>query len=182
MDGLEVWIDIGFIDQNAKDVTKELKQAEVPYQHAHFHLVVGTRHVLSRAWCLFELILRARAGRASWVMFSTEMPSTESIFGGLEDAGAYVYGSQRPGGRAVGAFYSRMKAFDERDLDAIRRKIEKMYSEDEFDEMVTRMVKAAAVVNSPCCRDLRRRPSLSDEEREELLPPLPPRGGGVTVL
>ena len=59
--GLTFWIDILFNDQNSKDITKELDQAERVYMNAQFHAVILSNGPLRRGYCLLEILLRAKA-------------------------------------------------------------------------------------------------------------------------
>jgi hypothetical protein len=58
-----MWIDILFNDQNAIDIKAELKQADLIYLYAKYHLVIASTSVLVRAWCLFEIMTRLKSER-----------------------------------------------------------------------------------------------------------------------
>ena len=56
-----VFIDIFLNDQNSKDIKTELDAAERQYRPASLHIVLGTRRVFTRAWCLYEIAIRKQA-------------------------------------------------------------------------------------------------------------------------
>jgi hypothetical protein len=63
--GARIWVDIFFNDQNAIDIQQELVEADQQYRNAPLHVVLGTRGLFTRAWCLHELMTRKLAGKPS---------------------------------------------------------------------------------------------------------------------
>jgi hypothetical protein len=63
IDACPMWIDILFNDQNAIDIKAELDRAELIYIYARYHLVIASASVLTRAWCLFEIMTRLKSVR-----------------------------------------------------------------------------------------------------------------------
>ena len=65
-----IFVDIMYNDQtNADNIEQELEIAEGYYKEAKHHVVLGTRSVLERAWCLYEIAARREAGKRSQVLF-----------------------------------------------------------------------------------------------------------------
>ena len=80
----ELWIDVWFIDQNSREIVKELAISQEFYCLCQQHLVAATHDcclvaatpecckddtdILDRAWCLWELSLRAYARQRSQIM------------------------------------------------------------------------------------------------------------------
>ncbi len=80
----ELWIDVWFIDQNSREIVKELAISQEFYCLCQQHLVAATfdcclvaatpeccnddTDISDRAWCLWELSLRAYAQRRSQIM------------------------------------------------------------------------------------------------------------------
>ena len=80
----ELWIDVWFIDQNSREIVKELAISQEFYCLCQQHLVAATldcrlvaakpepctddTDISDRAWCLWELGLRAYAQRKSQIM------------------------------------------------------------------------------------------------------------------
>ena len=123
IDSCTMWIDILFNDQNAIDIKKELARAERIYQNALFHAVLFTPTVLTRAWCLFEILTRKSSGKAVVVIGSDE------VEGGFSDWEG-------------GDFFQRMEATVPSDLAEIKDKILKKYvSPEKFNGEVEKMCK-----------------------------------------
>ena len=82
----ELWIDVWFVDQNSREIVKELAISQEFYCLCEQHLVAATldsclipetpecgkddddTDILDRAWCLWELSLRAYARQRSQIM------------------------------------------------------------------------------------------------------------------
>jgi len=78
----ELWIDVWFIDQNSREIVKELAISQEFYCLCDQHLVAATldcclvsatsecddTDISDRAWCLWELGLRAYAQKRSQIM------------------------------------------------------------------------------------------------------------------
>ena len=123
IDSSTMWIDILFNDQNAIDIKKELARAERIYQNALFHAVLFTPTVLTRAWCLFEILTRKSSGKDVVVIGSDE------VEGGFSDWEG-------------GDFFQRMEATVPSDLEEIKDKILKKYvSPEKFNGEVEKMCK-----------------------------------------
>jgi hypothetical protein len=68
-----IFIDIMFNDQtNVGEIANELKVAEGHYRNALLHIILGTRTVLNRAWCLYEIAVRREARRRSQLLLRNE--------------------------------------------------------------------------------------------------------------
>ena len=63
-----VWVDILFIDQLAKNIPVELGVAQEYYILCILHIVAGSKTLLRRGWCLWELGLRAHAKEESLII------------------------------------------------------------------------------------------------------------------
>ena len=63
-----IWIDIFFIDQITADSDLDLDDTEDAVKETPTHLVIGTEGILSRAWILFELLMRKEAGLFSQII------------------------------------------------------------------------------------------------------------------
>ena len=61
IDRRTIFIDILMNDQNSKDIKTELDAAERRYRTAVVHIVLGTKRVFTRAWCLYEIAVRTEA-------------------------------------------------------------------------------------------------------------------------
>ena len=48
-----IFVDILHNDQNSPDIKKELDVSELEYRWALYHIVLGTKGVFTRAWCLY---------------------------------------------------------------------------------------------------------------------------------
>ena len=65
------WIDVWFIDQNARNIPVELAISQEYYMLCPLHLVAASNEeldVLDRAWCIWELSLRAHAKKKALIM------------------------------------------------------------------------------------------------------------------
>lgn len=62
------WIDILFIDQSSKNIPVQLAIAQAYYIKCRWHIVAGSLSLLDRGWCIWELCLRARAGKESLIV------------------------------------------------------------------------------------------------------------------
>ena len=60
---LRFWIDILFINQMSKNIPVELAIAQEYYILCARHVVAGSRSLLDRGWCIWELGLRAHSKR-----------------------------------------------------------------------------------------------------------------------
>jgi hypothetical protein len=65
-----IWIDIFFVDQCSQDIAQELKETEKIYENALYHVVLSAHDLLTRIWCVLELVLRQRAGKRSQVLYA----------------------------------------------------------------------------------------------------------------
>ena len=117
---LTVWIDVLQLDQTASDMRGQLLQSEAEYAGADEHLILGTRTVGERAWCLHEAATRARAGKTSHVLKSLRC-DVEPRF----DITAFVAGSS-------GRFFEEMRATMPADLALIRQRITETYGDPEL--------------------------------------------------
>ena len=116
---LTVWIDVLQLDQNSPDMQAQLLQSEAEYEGADEHIILGTRTVGTRAWCLHEAATRARAGRRSHVLKSLRCEAEPRF-----DVAAFVAGTR-------GLFYEEMRATMPADLALIRRRIDETYGSPE---------------------------------------------------
>ncbi len=58
-----IFIDIFLNDQNTKHIQGELDSAERRYRTVRLHIVLGTKRVFLRAWCLYEIAVRTESGK-----------------------------------------------------------------------------------------------------------------------
>ena len=121
LDDLSLWIDILFVDQNAntETIAEQLDKAALVYQGAEHHFVIGTRRVLSRCWCLQELLYRLLAKKS--FIFLRRDPSIYryeehlDIALGIQDA--------MVGEAEVPNYFDRMEASVPADKEHIGKKI-----------------------------------------------------------
>jgi hypothetical protein len=78
MDNFPIWIDILFIDQVIADPELDLDDTEEAIKESQTHLVIGTENILSRAWIIFELLMRKEAGLFSQII-RARLPEHQSI-------------------------------------------------------------------------------------------------------
>ena len=67
----ELWIDVWFIDQNSRNITTELAISQEYYRLCEQHLIAASgddADVMDRAWCVWEMSLRAYEKRRSQIM------------------------------------------------------------------------------------------------------------------
>ncbi len=67
----QLWIDVWFIDQNCREITKELAISQEYYRLCEQHLIAASGEdldVIDRAWCLWETSLRAYGKKRSQIM------------------------------------------------------------------------------------------------------------------
>jgi hypothetical protein len=67
----ELWVDVWFIDQNCREITKELAISQEYYRLCGQHLIAASgddSDVTDRAWCLWETSLRAYENKKSQIM------------------------------------------------------------------------------------------------------------------
>ena len=67
----ELWVDVWFIDQNCREITKELAISQEYYRLCEQHLIAASGEnsdVMDRAWCLWETSLRAYEKKRSQIM------------------------------------------------------------------------------------------------------------------
>jgi hypothetical protein len=67
----QLWIDVWFIDQNCREITKELAISQEYYRLCEQHLIAASGEdsdVMDRAWCLWETSLRAYEDKRSQIM------------------------------------------------------------------------------------------------------------------
>ena len=72
-----IFIDILLNDQNSKDIKAELDAAELQYRSAPVHIVLGTRRVFSRAWCLYEIAIRSEARKGIQLLLARGEGATD---------------------------------------------------------------------------------------------------------
>jgi hypothetical protein len=85
IDSCLMWIDILFNDQNAIDIKAELDRAELIYCYARYHLVIASASVLTRAWCLFEIMTRLKSDRGKVsILHNWSKGATEFYHAGQE--------------------------------------------------------------------------------------------------
>lgn len=65
---LRFWIDILFINQMSKNIPVELAIAQEYYILCARHVVAGSKSLLDRGWCIWELGLRAHSKRPSIII------------------------------------------------------------------------------------------------------------------
>jgi len=68
MENFPIWMDIFFIDQITADPDLDLDDTEDAVKETPTHLVIGTEDILSRAWIIFELLMRKEAGLFSQII------------------------------------------------------------------------------------------------------------------
>jgi hypothetical protein len=68
IDEATIFIDILLNDQNNSNVEMVLDAAEVFYRHAPLHVAIGTKRMLNRSWCLWELAVRAEQGKKTHIL------------------------------------------------------------------------------------------------------------------
>ena len=130
---LTVWIDVLQLNQNSPDMQDQLLQSEAEYEGADEHIILGTRTVGTRAWCLHEAATRARVGRRSHVLKSLRCEDEPRF-----DVAAFVAGTR-------GLFYEEMRATMPADLALIRRRIDQTYgSPERFNGALLRIFQDAA--------------------------------------
>ena len=65
-----IFVDIMMNDQtNTGAIAQVLDKAEGYYRRARHHVILGLDGVLSRAWCLYEIVVRKQARRQSQVLY-----------------------------------------------------------------------------------------------------------------
>ncbi len=69
---LLVWIDVFFIDQMSKKIKIELGISQEYYILCKNHIVAGSKTLLDRGWCLWELGLRAHSKQDSLIIGNLE--------------------------------------------------------------------------------------------------------------
>jgi WD40 repeat protein len=69
IDQRSIFIDVLINDQTSKDIRKELKVAEEGYQKAKLHIALATEKLYERAWCMFEIAIRAEAKKKTEIIF-----------------------------------------------------------------------------------------------------------------
>ena len=67
---LRIWLDVLFIDQLSTNIPMNLAKAQEVYGLSEQHWVFGTKTLLTRGWCLFELCLRASQKKQSLILGS----------------------------------------------------------------------------------------------------------------
>ena len=75
-----IWVDIFFNDQNSKEITHDLNEAQEIYEKARLHVVFLMYDPLSRGWCLFEVGVRV------WSIlkeFSVDLEQIPMVVGGI---------------------------------------------------------------------------------------------------
>jgi len=112
---LTVWIDVLQLNQNSPNMQAQLLQSETEYERADEHIILGTRTVGTRAWCLHEAATRARVGRRSHVLKSLRCEAEPRF-----DVAGFVAGTR-------GLFYEEMIATVPADLALIRHRINETY-------------------------------------------------------
>lgn len=65
---LRFWVDILFINQLSKNIPVELAIAQEYYILCDRHVVAGSRSLLDRGWCIWELGLRAHSKKSSIII------------------------------------------------------------------------------------------------------------------
>jgi hypothetical protein len=134
IDACPMWIDILFNDQNAIDLQAELQQAERIYLYARYHLVIATRSVLTRAWCLFEIMTRLKSEREKVSILHNWSKGPTSFAG-------------------VSSVYDSMQASYEEDRTLIQSKIISSFkSKEAFQAAVDKIVKESADDTLHDCR------------------------------
>ena len=78
MANFPIWIDIFFIDQITADPELDLDDTEDAVKETPTHLVIGTETLLTRAWVIFELLMRKEAGLFSQII-RARLPEHEAI-------------------------------------------------------------------------------------------------------
>ena len=64
-----IFVDIMYNDQtHIGNIEKELELAERHYKETDHHVIIGTKRVLERAWCLYEIAARREAGKRSQLL------------------------------------------------------------------------------------------------------------------
>ena len=65
---LRFWVDILFINQLSKNIPVELAIAQEYYILSDRHVVAGSKSLLDRGWCIWELGLRAHSNKRSIII------------------------------------------------------------------------------------------------------------------
>jgi hypothetical protein len=81
-DGITFWVDFVFIDQNARDIRRELDVLPAILDGAKAHFVLGERP-LTRSWCCYEIALfnkRCATATATEVPLQSFIAPTTSIY------------------------------------------------------------------------------------------------------
>ena len=113
MSSLYIWIDVFFVDQQSKDVIAALELSDGVYSNAHFHLALGTKTLLTRAWCLSEYAVRFGAGGKTLVLESSKVDERFDLASFLKQTDA--------------EFYENMQAKFDDDKAKIRGKIDRAF-------------------------------------------------------
>jgi hypothetical protein len=130
---LTVWTDVLQLDQNVSDMKNQLLQSEVEYAEAPEHIILGTRSVGGRAWCLHKAATRARVGKRSHVLKSLRCDVDPRF-----DIASFV-------ATTSGRFYEEMQATMPADLELIRQRITETYGTPErFNGALLRIFQDAA--------------------------------------
>ncbi len=138
---LTVWIDVLQLDQNSSDMAGQLLQSEAEYGGADLHLILGTRTVGTRAWCLQEAATRNRAGKKSYLLKSLKCndPAPPGELVNRFDVASFVFS-------ASGDFFNEMQATKAEDLELIKRRIRETYGHPEsFNSAVLRVFQDAVL-------------------------------------
>ena len=147
---LKIWMDVFFINQN-DDIGKQLCDTEHLYQKSEYHFILGSRRVLSRCWCLYELMLRLSSGEG-FIFLSRDDHSIKYDQGldlakGIQDAS--VFASDIPD------FFGKMQASNLADKERISMRISKQFGGgEEFNKIIFEFLKELEIVKTEkaaCC-------------------------------
>jgi hypothetical protein len=89
IDEATIFIDILLNDQNNSNVEMVLDAAEVFYRHAPLHVAIGSKRMLNRAWCLWELAVRAEQGKKTYILRAKCQEGEEILQGEQLDFGLW---------------------------------------------------------------------------------------------
>jgi hypothetical protein len=109
MSRFSVWLDVFQLDQNSNDIRGELRKSEAEYKEAKYHMVLATRTLCTRAWCLHEIGTRTSVSKMFYLLRSL---NSEGKF----DMLAYIQ-------NATGKVFEEMTATKEEDLVLIKERI-----------------------------------------------------------
>ena len=124
-----IWLDIFCINQNARDITQELRICDVVYGKAEVHAVLETQVTMQRTWCLHEVLLRSEAGKDS---VAIDLPVHCCMGAGITDENL----AGDIGLMCFRKYFDSMQATVPEDAEEIKRRILARMSASDFDRRI----------------------------------------------